>query len=81
MSIEVWLRRAGGLDALRTKDQAERKMLAEQIKMAVDIYKALTALPPNANRKILKLKKSALGKASRERHSSPSESIGVSSTH
>ena len=81
MSIEVWLRRAGGLDALRTKEKAERKMLAEQIKLAVDIYKALTALPPNANKKILKLKKNALGKASRERHSSPSESIGVPSMH
>jgi|688.fasta_scaffold00471_106 hypothetical protein len=54
MSVEVWLRRAGGLDALRKKPADERKMLAEQLKLAVDIHKALTEAPRKPKKKTRK---------------------------
>lgn len=43
MELEIWLRRAGGLDELRKKPADQRAMLADQIKIACDIHAALTA--------------------------------------
>lgn len=43
LELETWLRRAGGLEELKNKPKDQREMLADQIKIACDIYAALTA--------------------------------------
>lgn len=43
MELGVWLRKAGGLEELKKKPADQRAMLADQIKIACDIYAALTA--------------------------------------
>lgn len=68
MELEVWLRRVGkgdlklGLEELANKPADQRKMLAEQIKLAVDIHKALTEAPKRQPRsRKAKSKKELLG--------------------
>lgn len=54
MELETWLRRAGGLEELRKKPADQREMLAGQIKIACDIYAALTAPARKARKRARK---------------------------
>lgn len=83
MELSVWLRRVGkgdlqqGLKELSAKPADQRKMLAEQIKLAVDIYEALTkpAKKKAAKKKPAKAKKKPVKKVRHEGRHIPAEAL------